>query len=104
MKLLWELARDKEVEICQNLDNVALVNVLQRALRIVLPSVYTDVFGQYSAIPELLGLALLEGMACELPALATNVGGMPEIVEDGVSGFLVPPNDSGVLRDRIKWL
>ena len=44
-------------------------------------------------VPELLGQTLLEGMACGAPAICTDVASMPEIVEHGVSGFVVPPND-----------
>jgi L-malate glycosyltransferase len=32
-------------------------------------------------------------MACEVPVIATNVGGVPEVVEHGVDGFLVEPGD-----------
>jgi alpha-maltose-1-phosphate synthase len=70
-------------------------------LCIVLPSVHTTIYGEYHPIPELLGRTLLEGMACGARAICTNVTSMPEIVEDGVTGFVVPPNDSGALRDRI---
>ena len=42
---------------------------------------------------ESFGLAALEAMACEVPVIATNVGGLPEVVEHGVDGFLVPPRD-----------
>ncbi len=42
---------------------------------------------------EALGIALLEAMACELPAIASNVGGIPEIVTDGVDGRLLPVNN-----------
>ncbi|HEV1993089.1 MAG TPA: glycosyltransferase [Candidatus Acidoferrum sp.] len=37
---------------------------------------------------ESFGLAALEAMACEVPVIATNVGGVPEVVEHGVDGFL----------------
>jgi N-acetyl-alpha-D-glucosaminyl L-malate synthase BshA len=37
---------------------------------------------------ESFGLAALEAMACEVPVVASNVGGLPEIIEDGVSGFV----------------
>ena len=42
---------------------------------------------------ESFGLAALEAMACEVPVIATNVGGVPEVVEHGVDGFLVEPGD-----------
>jgi glycosyltransferase involved in cell wall biosynthesis len=32
-------------------------------------------------------------MACEVPVIATNVGGVPEVVTDGVDGYLIPPHD-----------
>lgn len=43
---------------------------------------------------EAFGLVLLEGFACGVPAIATNVGGIPEVVEDGVNGFLVELGDT----------
>jgi L-malate glycosyltransferase len=42
---------------------------------------------------ESFGLAALEAMACEVPVVATNVGGLPEVVTHGVDGYLVAPRD-----------
>lgn len=42
---------------------------------------------------ESFGLAALEAMACEVPVIATNVGGVPEVVEHGIDGYLVAPGD-----------
>jgi L-malate glycosyltransferase len=42
---------------------------------------------------ESFGLAALEAMACEVPVVATNVGGLPEVVTHGVDGYLVPARD-----------
>ena len=49
----------------------------------------SDVFLLPSA-QESFGLAALEAMACEVPVVASNVGGLPEVIEHGVSGFLHP--------------
>jgi glycosyltransferase involved in cell wall biosynthesis len=48
--------------------------------------------------------ALLEGMACGKPVVATEVAGIPEAVIDGVTGFLVKPRDIAVLADRLSIL
>ena len=50
---------------------------------------------------EALPLAALEAMSCGLPVLATNVGGVPEAVEDGVTGRLVPPGDAPALATAL---
>ena len=42
---------------------------------------------------ESFGLAALEAMACEVPAIATNVGGLPEVIENGKTGFLADVGD-----------
>src|SRR6266446_4666098 len=54
---------------------------------------------------ESFGLAALEAMACEVPVIATNVGGVPEVVTHGVDGFLVEPGDvEGAARYAIEIL
>lgn len=49
---------------------------------------------------EAFGLVLLEGMACGVPSVATNIGGIPEVVEDGVNGFLVSVGDIDEAADK----
>jgi len=51
---------------------------------------------------ESFGLAALEAMACEVPVVASNVGGLPEIIEDGVTGFVCPAEDLDLMADRAR--
>lgn len=53
------------------------------------------------SISEGLGLALLEAMALRKPVVASEVGGIPEVVKNNVNGLLVPPGNDRYLADRI---
>lgn len=103
-ELLRELSEGKSVTIQEEADDDTVLHAYRRALCIVLPSVTRSVFGHSHPIAELLGQTLLEGMACGTPAICTSVCSMPEVVEDGVTGFVVPPNDPQALGERIRWL
>lgn len=60
-----------------------------------------DIFVLPSARREGFGLALVEAMAIGLPVVGTNLGGIPEIVADGVNGLLATPEDAGSLTKAI---
>ena len=74
-----------------------------------LPGFRTDVLGcikgfdlfVMSSVTEGLGTSLLDAMAASRPIVATTAGGIPEIVEDGVTGVLVPPRDHAALAAAI---
>jgi N-acetyl-alpha-D-glucosaminyl L-malate synthase BshA len=64
----------------------------------------SDVFLLPSA-EESFGLAGLEAMACEVPVVASNVGGIPEVIEDGINGCLHLPEDvDGMARSTLALL
>lgn len=84
------MAVDKGVErdlvILGNLENVT--DVVAAADIMLLPS-QTESFG----------LAALEGMACCTPVIATDTGGLPEVIEHGVTGYLAPVGDTERMAD-----
>ncbi len=101
---LHQLAVGKRVRFRHDCADKDLVEAYRRASCIVLPSVYRTYAGEETRVPELLGQTLLEGMACGLPAICTDVASMPEVVMHGVTGFVVPPNRPDCLREKLLWL
>ncbi len=53
------------------------------------------------SLKEGLPMALLEAMAARVPVVATNVGAIPTVIEDGDTGILIPPKELGVLADAV---
>lgn len=53
---------------------------------------------------ETLGQIFIEAMACGLPVIGAKTGGMPEIISDGYSGYLVLPNDPIILAQKIETI
>jgi len=97
-------ARGKSVRFHHNANDEMLIDAYRRALCLVLPSVYRSDDGGDTKVPELLGQTLLEAMACATPVICTRVASMPEIVDDGKTGFIVEPGDRNALADRLRWL
>jgi len=76
--------------------------VVFTGFRLDVPELLSEV--TLSVLPSLsegLSNAVLESMAAGVPVVATKVGGTPEAIEDGVSGFLVPPRDAPALAGAI---
>lgn len=73
--------------------------MLAQADVFILPSV-TAANGDQEGVP----VSLMEAMASGMPVLSTWHSGIPELVEDGISGFLVPERDPEMLAERIAYL
>jgi glycosyltransferase involved in cell wall biosynthesis len=102
--LLRSLAVGRRVRFAGAVDDAELANLYRRAIALVLPSVERTYYGRTIAVSELLGLVALEAMASGTPVIASRAGGLPEVVEDGETGFLVPSGDETALRERIEML
>jgi glycosyltransferase involved in cell wall biosynthesis len=90
-----------DVRFASALGDDDLARCYRRAQVLAMPSVHETCYGQRVAISELLGLAAIEAMASGTPVVASRVGGLPEVVRDGETGYLVEPGDIDGLRDRL---
>ena len=96
-----------EGELREHLEKQVREHSLEK--HVLLPGFRTDVLGcikgfdlfVMSSVAEGLGTSLLDAMACRKAIVATSAGGIPEIVDDGVNGLVVPPRDSHALAAAI---
>lgn len=90
---------ERQVDLPGAQPQEALLEVMQRAAAMVLPCVIGE-SGDRDGLPTVL----LEALASGLPAISTTVAGIPEIIEHGRSGLLVPPGDPERLADTMQQL
>lgn len=98
-RLIRELGIDAHVRMVGSQNHDAVVEVMAQSHILIAPSV-TAADGDEEGIPN----TLKEAMAMGLPVISTVHAGIPELVEDGVSGFLVPERDVEALADRLRHL
>jgi glycosyltransferase involved in cell wall biosynthesis len=99
--LLRRLAAQRRVQFLGVVDEVDLPALYRTAQVLALPSVELTCYGRKIAVAELLGLAAIEAMASGTPVVASRLGGFSEVVEHGVTGFLVEPGNIPELRSRL---
>lgn len=87
------LGLEDRVVLVGRVDRASLLEEFRRADVFVLPSLFDS-----------FPIAILEAMAAALPVVATRVGGVPDVVEDGQSGLLVPPGDPAALAEGLRLL
>ncbi|MBF0244285.1 MAG: glycosyltransferase family 4 protein [Planctomycetes bacterium] len=95
---LISLAQGKQVEFIQDADDETIVRAFRTAKAAVLPSV------PISERPELFGLVTAEAMACECPVVVSDAGSLPEVVDHGKCGFVVPAGEISPLHDKLQAL
>lgn len=89
---LQELARGKRITFAAPVDGPDLVRAYQQCACLVVPRV------------EPLGLTALEAMACGRPVIAIQGSGIAELLEEGRTGWTVPPREPEALRQRLAWV
>src|SRR5881296_1640328 len=90
-RIRLDLART--VELAGAAEQARVLGWWRRATAAVLPS-----------DSEGMPVSLMEAAACGVPAVAVAVGGIPELIDDGVTGFLTPPGDAGKLAAALERL
>lgn len=94
---------DRLRALCQDLSLDGHVTFYGRVENQHIPGIYEqlDVLVVPSIWPENNPVTIIEAMASGIPVIASNIGGIGELVEEGSTGFLVPPRDSAALAERI---
>jgi glycosyltransferase involved in cell wall biosynthesis len=87
------LGFENRVEFRPAMAQIELATLMAGAAVVVLPST-----------SEGLGRVIIEAMAVATPVIGTAVGGIPDLIENCVNGFLVPPNDPNALAKRLAWI
>jgi glycosyltransferase involved in cell wall biosynthesis len=90
---VFRLRLNGRVSFVEEVPQVELANQMRRSRVFVLPT--------YS---EGLPRVVFEAMATGVPVIATAVSGIPEIIQNEITGFLVPPGDEEALAERLRWV
>jgi len=95
-KLIKELSLENNIEIENNVSDEELLEYYNIADAFVLPSIIDS-----QGNTEGLGIVLLEAMACKVPVIGSNVGGISDIIQNGDTGILVSEKDPTELSNAI---
>lgn len=82
------------VEYLGRLSRAEVLSELRRSRAALVPSIWDENYP----------MSLLEARACGIPVIATEVGGLPDMVSSGIDGYLVPPRDPGAIREAVASL
>jgi len=91
--LVEAAASTGDLELLGRLEKNAVFDQLRAAVAMVLPSVW------YEGLP----VSVLEAFATGTAVIASRIGSLAEVIEDGVTGLLASPREAGDLADRLRW-
>jgi glycosyltransferase involved in cell wall biosynthesis len=83
----------RRVHFLGNLSREQLTPLMASSTGVIVPSVPCE------GVIEATSLAVIEAFACGVPAIASNIGGLAELIQDGRTGFLFPPGNANALAD-----
>lgn len=84
----------QNVEFLGQLDSQSLVSFYRKSLALVVPSLCLEAFS----------MVAVDAMAVGLPVIASRIGGLPYVVDDGITGYLFEPGNALELAEKIRWL
>jgi len=90
-KLVMRLDLSKHVNLLPKLPRSRVYSIMKHSNLVIFPSIWPEPFGRVA----------LEANLLKIPVVASNIGGLPEVVIDGITGILVKPNDPKSLADGI---
>jgi len=93
LPMVEEAMESGEVRYLGALERSGVIHQLQRSTAMVIPSVWFEGFP----------LTVVEAFATATPVIASAIGSLGEIIEDGVTGLLARPGDADDLADRLRW-
>ena len=99
-KLIQELDVGETVKLMGWKQQQEIIETLNNADILLAPSITNQKDGDQEGIP----VVLMEAMAIGLPIISTQHSGIPELVQDGISGFLVPERDVEKLAEKLNYL
>jgi colanic acid/amylovoran biosynthesis glycosyltransferase len=96
----------RELEtLIRNLDLIGRVSLLGAvSAEVVLQGLRKAHLFVLASHHEPLGVAIMEAMSCAVPVVATNLGGVPELIDHGIDGYLVSPGDPPILAGAIEYV
>lgn len=103
-RYLTERAKNKPITFVDYVSDPDLIKKYQTSCLVIQPSVHQNYLGGKVGAPELFGLSAAEAMACGAPVIVSDAGSLPELIQNGKTGFVVPSSNPQALRDKINYI